>query len=307
MNKLPKLSVVTITYGHQDYITEMLDGVFMQQYDGPVEFIIANDNSPDNTDQVIKDYLAKHTIPDNFEVKYTKHPQNIGMMPNFFWALDQATGKYLSLCEGDDVWIDRLKLQKQVEFLEFNHDFSLVFSNAEVLINKDSGRNNSERGLKVIEENREYLPAEIVKSWLIPTASVVLRTSALGNFYYDKVVGNKNFMFGDTVLFLCAAKYGKLYGMQEYFVKYRRHVGGATNTKASIEADQIFGDYYLEIIKLFGSEFKNALAGHIGRVYFSQALYALKNKNIIRFSYCLFYTCKYQPKLVLNYIRKKLR
>lgn len=89
---LPKVSVVTITYGHEKYITETLDGVLMQQYEGPVEFIIANDNSPDATDEVVKKYFLENPAPSNFEIKYTKHETNKGMMPNFIWALEQATG-----------------------------------------------------------------------------------------------------------------------------------------------------------------------------------------------------------------------
>lgn len=117
---LPKVSVVTITYGHEKYITETLDGVLMQQYDGPVEFIIANDNSPDATDQVMKKYFLEKPAPRNFEIKYTKHETNKGVMSNFLWSLKQASGKYIALCEGDDYWIDPLKLQKQVVTLENN-------------------------------------------------------------------------------------------------------------------------------------------------------------------------------------------
>ena len=132
---LPKVSVVTITYGHEKYITETLDGVLMQQYDGPVEFIIANDNSPDATDEVVKKYFLENPAPSNFEIKYTKHETNKGMMPNFIWALEQTTGKYIALCEGDDYWIDPLKLQKQVDFLESNPDFVLSGHKVQVIIN----------------------------------------------------------------------------------------------------------------------------------------------------------------------------
>lgn len=122
-NSKPKVSVVTITYAHEKYIEDTLRGVLMQQYDGPVEFIIANDNSPDATDEVVKKYFLENPAPSNFEIKYTKHETNKGMMPNFIWALEQATGKYIALCEGDDYWIDPLKLQKQVDFLEENGEY----------------------------------------------------------------------------------------------------------------------------------------------------------------------------------------
>lgn len=131
MNKeLPKVSVVTITYGHEKYITETLDGVLMQQYDGPVEFIIANDNSPDATDEVVKKYFLENPAPSNFEIKYTKHETNKGMMPNFIWALEQATGEYIALCEGDDYWIAPNKLSDQIKFMLQHDSCSLNFTAA---------------------------------------------------------------------------------------------------------------------------------------------------------------------------------
>ena len=141
MNKaLPKVSVVTITYGHEKYITETLDGVLMQQYQGPVELIIANDNSPDATDEVVKKYFSENPAPENFEIKYTKHETNKGMMPNFIWALEQATGEYIALCEGDDYWTDPQKLQKQVDFLEENKEYIAV-GHQRIVVENDIEKN----------------------------------------------------------------------------------------------------------------------------------------------------------------------
>lgn len=112
------VSVIMITYGHENYIEEAINGVFMQQTDFPVELIIANDCSPDNTDEVVTNLMAK--APENVTVKYTRHDSNKGMGSNFTWAAGQCTGKYIAHCEGDDYWTDPLKLQKQVDFLDKN-------------------------------------------------------------------------------------------------------------------------------------------------------------------------------------------
>lgn len=126
-NSFPKVSVVTITYRHQDYILETIKGVLMQEYCGEIEFIIANDNSPDDTHQVVTDFFNSNTLPPSFILKYTKHEKNLGMMSNFICAMQQSTGKYIAMCEGDDYWTDPLKLHKQVDFLERNKDCSLCF------------------------------------------------------------------------------------------------------------------------------------------------------------------------------------
>lgn len=136
MSKYPKISVVTITYGHEQYITQMIDSILMQDYLGEIEFIIANDNSPDNTDEVVTNCFSQREIPQNTSVKYTNHKINKGTISNFSWAIAQATGKYIALCEGDDYFIDQLKLQKQVDFLEANPDYSLCFTARSNIDNK---------------------------------------------------------------------------------------------------------------------------------------------------------------------------
>lgn len=130
-----KISVVTITYGHENYIIQTLDGVLMQNYPGEIEFIISNDNSPDSTNAIIEDYFAEKNIPKNFTIKYTNHKINKGMMPNFIWALQQATGSYIALCEGDDYWIDASKISKQISFFENNPSCIFVFTRAKTLSN----------------------------------------------------------------------------------------------------------------------------------------------------------------------------
>lgn len=120
MKVFPKVSVITITYGHETYIKDTLIGILTQNYPGEIEFIIANDCSPDGTDKVIKDYFLNNSIPNNFIIKYTNHKINKGIVPNFIWALKEATGKYVALCEGDDYWIEGSKLHKQVSILENN-------------------------------------------------------------------------------------------------------------------------------------------------------------------------------------------
>ena len=60
MNRNLKVSICMITYGHENYILQAIEGVLMQECDFEIELIIANDCSPDNTDLVVTDILANH-------------------------------------------------------------------------------------------------------------------------------------------------------------------------------------------------------------------------------------------------------
>jgi glycosyltransferase involved in cell wall biosynthesis len=116
-----KVSVVMITFNHENYIREAIEGVLMQETDFEMELIISNDCSTDATNIVIEDFLLNH--PNAFKVKYFNQEKNLGMMPNFIFTLNQSKGNYIAICEGDDYWTDTYKLQKQVDFLEANPEY----------------------------------------------------------------------------------------------------------------------------------------------------------------------------------------
>ena len=221
MDKNPLVSICSITYNHASYIRECLDGFLMQKTTFPFEIIIHDDCSTDGTDKIIKEYVKKYPdiIKPIFETgnQYSKGVR--GMFAKYCYP--QAKGKYIALCEGDDYWTDPLKLQKQVDFLELHQDCSLCFHN--VMTKTVEGEFKSD--LAKIDSSRIYSPNEIIRNWTIPTCSVLFRAEKIAG---DSDRDNPKFKYGDNVLFLTAAKYGQLYGINEYMGVYRKNIGGAT-------------------------------------------------------------------------------
>ena len=213
----PKISVVTITYGHENFIEQTLDGVFMQDYKGEIEFIISNDHSPDATDRVIKDYLSVKEIPINFTIKYTQHEVNKGMMPNFIWALEQTSGKYIALCEGDDYWTDPLKLQKQVEFLETNQEYVLTFHPVNILNSDGSMVEDFITNIPVNYETQEMLARF---GNYIHTPSVVFR-NIIKTFPPEFSLSP----IGDYFLYMILTNHGKIKMLEGTMAVYRYGVG----------------------------------------------------------------------------------
>ncbi|ATC36153.1 glycosyltransferase [Elizabethkingia anophelis] len=286
MNNFPKVSVVTITYGHQDYIIEMIKSVFAQKYNGIIEFIIANDCSPDNTDKIIKDFLVSHPIPKNIEIKYTCHEKNLGMMPNAFFALKQVTGQYIASCEGDDFWTDPLKLQKQIDFLETNPEYALTFTNVNVIYEKLTYEVGA---IASIKESREYTGVEILKNWIAHTSTYVYRN---GDYIkeFENFYRSYSFIYGDTPLFLYILQFGKAYGFVDYTSSYRRHDGGAASEKESLKN---ILDYIKHLI-FINKAFKNKK-------------YTRVNNNLISFRYfSLFSGTRDSFKLKTKYLFKCL-
>lgn len=119
----PLLSIVTITYNHEPYIRKCIEGVLMQQVNFTMEFIIAEDCSTDGTLAICKEYAEKY--PNLIQLITSEN--NVGAIANERRAMKAVKGKYIAFCEGDDYWTDPLKLQKQVDFLEENPEYSVTF------------------------------------------------------------------------------------------------------------------------------------------------------------------------------------
>jgi len=119
-------------------------------------------------------------------------------MPNFTWALQQATGVYIALCDGDDYWNDPLKIQKQVDFLEKNEDYVLVFHKIKIL-RSDSG-DLVEDFITKVPEKHENLIDIISGGNYIHTPSVIFRNvvqeysfelkySTIGDYFLYIILG----------------------------------------------------------------------------------------------------------------------
>jgi len=216
MINLPKVSVVTITYGHQDYIIETIKGVLKQNYTGKIEFIISNDNSPDDTDQVISDFFKSIEIPQNFEINYINHATNIGVMPNFYDALTKASGDYIALCDGDDYWTDENKLQKQIDFLEENEDYVLVGHNVRIFENETNETINSSFPFtNSIKPSKNY----IFLDNYIPALSIVFKNK------YEIPKWLLGCKIGDYPLILFLEQFGQIGFIDDIMASYRSNSG----------------------------------------------------------------------------------
>lgn len=245
-NANPLVSICCITYNHEPYIRDAIEGFLMQKTNFPVEILIHDDASTDGTADIIREYEAKY--PDIIKPIYqteNQYSKGINPYPAFVYPL--ARGKYIALCEGDDYWIDPYKLQKQVDFLEANPEYSLCFHNSMLIY---EGREDLNKPFKKIE-TREYSGEEILKEWTIPTATVVFRIDAY------KPVHHPNFLYGDIILFLSLAENGKIWGTGEIMSVYRKHDGGMTSAKNnSLEKRKKFIKHHQAIKKSFNGKYQ---------------------------------------------------
>ena len=98
----PFVSICCITYNHEQFIAQALEGFVMQQTNFDFEIVISDDCSTDTTRAIIEKYKEKYPLL----FKDVSPSKNLGTMANFKQTLEACAGKYIALCEGDDYWTD---------------------------------------------------------------------------------------------------------------------------------------------------------------------------------------------------------
>ena len=224
-NKL-MVSVDMITYKHEAYIAQAIEGVLMQETNFEYDLIIADDCSPDKTEEIVKNIIATH--PKGHIIKYFRHEKNIGMNQNGLFAVQQCKGKYIALCEGDDYWTDPLKLQKQVDFLEVNHDYGLVHTNNKILNQRT--KKFIDRILRKEAEDEldatDLFYAILNSQYIISTQTALFR-----RIFLKEVIFENKFNMGDTPLWLQLSQLTKFKFLNEITSIYRSNLGSVSNSK----------------------------------------------------------------------------
>ncbi len=213
----PKISIITATYNRGNYIGQAIESVLVQSFQD-WEMIIIDDNSADNTEEIIKFHMQ---ADDRFVYIKNMKRQGVGRARNL--GIEKARGKYIAVLDSDDAWHGKDTLQKQYDFLENNPDYVLVGGDAIVIDEK-----GKEIG-KIISFHEDY---DIRQTLLIQNrfvhSSVLFRKDI-----YDKCGKyDEGIMVGeDYDLWLKMGKCGKMKCLSEFVVKYRKHAGNESALK----------------------------------------------------------------------------
>ena len=226
-----KLSVLIPTYNHEKFIGKAIEGALKQETDFEFEILIGEDDSEDRTREICKHYARKNPEQIRLFLNNRKNVIYIDGKPtgraNLINLLKNASGEYIALCEGDDFWTDKHKLQIQYNFLEKNFDTALCFHKVNWLVN-----NKLEKDPGIFPKNRNWYTAEDILLYdnFIRTCSVVFRNNfnvRLPQWFYTVP-------YGDVALHMLNAQSGKIGFIDKEMGVYRVHKGGIYTGKNNI-------------------------------------------------------------------------
>ena len=285
MNK-PKVSVVMITYNHENFIKEAIESVLEQEFSYDYEIIIGEDKSPDNSRVILKEYEKKY--PEKIKVFYRE--KNMGPINNFYDMFLKAKGEYIVYLEGDDYWIDKHKLQKQVEILENNSEYFGCFhivndiENGKLLGTYPSEKNLLTNKIDVIS-NPGRLIDLIRESNFIGTVhinSIMFRNEI--DFNNKKIVSfiKDAKMIADLQLQIVILTYGKLKLLRESMAVHRRVTKENWTSFSSQKFRFIYEDYSHVLANINGfleGEYSEEIVNIINKYDSSSIIGAFSKKD----------------------------
>lgn len=281
-NTIPIVSISCITYNHEKYIRDAIEGFLMQKTTFPVEILIHDDASTDQTASIVKEYEEKYPqlIKSIYQTEnqYSKRDGTIGRLQR-----GRARGKYYATCEGDDYWTDPYKLQKQVDFLEANPEYGMIHSN----FTTSDGKRIS---INSYPKNDQYLTGFLSGNISIGTLTVLYRKElyeSLPKYYQEK-----KFRMGDLPLWIEFANVSKIKYLPDKMAMYRVLENSASHSpnienaidfrKSSLEVKLFYIEKF-ELYELKKQALKSFYSGVVKLSYEKQNKeYAEKYYNILR-------------------------
>lgn len=231
------VSVCLITYNHAKYISQAVESVLAQQINFKMEIIIGEDESSDGTRKIALEYQRK--FPDLVKVLLHSRKDVISINGrttgrwNFSDTLSHATGKYIAFLEGDDCWIDPLKLQKQVDLMEAHPEYS-VCGHWTVNVDENGEKMDSMRTLGMSCPETFTARYALTGTPVHPSSWLFRRFDLLAHSQYRLFL---TLPAGDDPLMLMLLKQGNGYCIQENMSAYRHHPGGTWSSKAKYHKD----------------------------------------------------------------------
>ncbi|WP_375234784.1 glycosyltransferase family 2 protein [Winogradskyella sp.] len=302
-----KVSVLMITYNHEKYIKQAVESIVNQITDFDFELIIADDNSSDNTEKVVK---SINNISKNLSLRYFRNAENLGMTKNFELAYSKSNGNFIAICEGDDYWSDKTKLQKQIDFLKNNLSYSFCYTRFKVYQQKNDFFTEDFNGKHFSDAPNftSFTFKTFFEGWHIGNQTLVFRKSSFNTRAFKKFK-----KFKDVHLIAQLLKNGEGACLNFFGAVYRVHESGIYTSVSEYNGYKIgyltHKEIYLDnksnkyLKRKYLHSYNNFLNVNIRKGHLSKALYMsidllFRNGRAIDFS-------KHLKRIMVKLVGKK--
>lgn len=216
-----KIAICIVTHNHENYISQAIESVLVQETNVPFKIFIGEDCSIDKTREICLEYKNKY--PEIFELVLSE--TNLGLVKNTINLLKRIQGDgydFVAMLDGDDYWIDNEKLQKQYDLFESDNEIGFIHTNNDILWNDG----NIERTIKKNPLNGYVF--DCIDNFNVANCTVIFRTFLLNYIDLDEFV-NQGFMSCDYAMYAVFSKFSKFGFLNDYTAVWRRGHSSVSN------------------------------------------------------------------------------
>lgn len=247
-----KMTVIMPSYNNGQYIRQALDSILEQEVNFSYQIIITDDCSQDDSPQIINEYAKK--FPDKILTLFSD--ENHRLFRNMLKALKKMDSEYFCVLDPDDYWTDKKRLQKAVDFLDQNLDYTIYATNAYMLYD------NGFVGLKYNRPNidkytstyDDFLKGRAVLSTTIAsTYRNIYFSDGIPNEFLELIGSKFEEMFrADSARNLIHLIRGKAYFVNECIGYYRYHGEGLASSLSEYERYIMSAFAHIAFFEFFG-------------------------------------------------------
>jgi glycosyltransferase involved in cell wall biosynthesis len=219
----PQISVILPTYNGAKWVAKAIRSVLRQSL-RQFEFIIIDDGSVDGTNEIVQKFIQQ-----NERIRHIKNGQNLGIQETRNISLGHAQGEYIAEIDQDDLWLDKDKLKKQLQFLRENQEYVLIGTGVIIV-----GSDGEEVARYLMPKTDVEIRSKILRMNCFIHSSVMYRKSAVqavGGYTVEK-------MSEDHDLWLRLGRQGKFANLPDYAVQYYLNMNGYNSQDKFIRLKQ---------------------------------------------------------------------
>ena len=221
------ISIAMTTYNGEKYLSQQIDSILNQTY-SDFELIICDDNSNDNTINILKSYSLKDK-----RIRVYYNNINIGFLKNFEKTISYCNGEYIAFSDQDDIWnVNKLELS-----LKNIGDKSLLCTNATCIDNNGNPLNYTMQDVSGTKKiNYKNLCKFLVHKNFVQGSTILAKT----DFIKNNLPIPESFKYHDWYFGFMAALDNQLIYFPISTIKYRQHFNQVTINKKQSMISNLF-------------------------------------------------------------------
>ncbi|MBU3658823.1 MAG: glycosyltransferase [Flavobacteriales bacterium] len=243
----PKVSVILVTYNHEDYIAQSIESILNQETDFDIEILIGEDDSTDDTRKICLEYAKKYPTKIRLFLHNKENKIAANGVPNgkfnLLYSIQMCRGEFIAICEGDDFWHFPQKLQIQTNFMVSNPEFKTITTDfTKLYVHNNSKKTAFNKVVKMELSDRTIEPVDIFKTQVkIMRMCTYFFKSELLKSFYPLIMETA----GDIQIILHAFHFGKVKYLAVDTATYRIMNESASKTKDFSKRQRFLLNYIL--------------------------------------------------------------